>query len=364
MHKEITIATRYNARLFSIFVVLFMIASAIAISLFGNSLGPPVGDLTRIGGLSEKNYGFRQKALGFTENYFTVLSYNDLLAGKGKGQILVFGDSFSTPKDYNITWQNTLFERSGLNIDFVEIETLKEIRQFFHSDSFKNTPPRAVILEMGERTVFRRALPNMVQANCSTPPAIPALNLSPQTLSRIHWTQRADFASFDEQLSWGALALRFRVFTPKKTVNVALSQTDLFSSKQPDRLLIYQSDIIRHTKSAFLPLNPSAAAQKTVCAMHDVINAANGHSRVYLMIAPDKRSVYSPWIKADLPPKAVNFLEVFSEQPGNYYIDVFTALASAVRDGKKDIYFPNDTHWSAEGHALVGNIIADALSQR
>ncbi|MFT6556358.1 hypothetical protein [Sneathiella sp.] len=363
MHREITITNTHNAKLFSILIVLVMALCAIGISLFGNSLGPPVGDLTRIGGLSEKNYGFRREGIGFTDNHFTVLRYDDLMSGKGKGQILTFGDSFSTPKDHNITWQNTLYEKSGLTIDFVEIETLKEIRKFFQSDTFRKAPPKAIILEMGERTIFRRALPNMEQVNCAMPPKQPALTLSPQTVPRIRWKQRTDFASFDERLSWGALALRFRLLKPGKTVDVALSRSDLFSSSRSDRLLIYQSDIIRHTERAFLPMEPEVAAKKTLCAMHDVINAANGLSPVYLLIAPDKRSVYTPWIQTGLPPKAINFLEVFSKQAGSYYIDVFSPLSAAVHAGKKDVYFPNDTHWSAEGHAIVGSVIAETLGR-
>ena len=180
-------------------------------------------------------------------------------------------------------------------------------------------------------------------------------------VTRTRWKQREAFSSFDERMSWGALALRFRLFKPTKTIEVGLSTDTLFSSLRSDRLLIYHSDIIRHTADAFLPMTPEAAAKATVCAIRDMINDARDRTAVYVVLAPDKRSIYAPWITTPLPEKAVGFLDVLKGQLGGRYIDLFGPLSAAVHAGQKDLYFPNDTHWSASGHQLVGNTIADAI---
>ena len=131
-----------SATLFCIGIVAVMLFCAAGLSYFGGRLGPPIGDLTRIAGLSEKHYGFRGQGSGFAENHFTNLRYDDLLAGRGSGDIVVFGDSFSAAQTHNITWTNTLHARTGRSIDLVAVETLLEVRRYLQSAPFKSDPPR------------------------------------------------------------------------------------------------------------------------------------------------------------------------------------------------------------------------------
>jgi hypothetical protein len=360
---DVQMTDKRKSKLFCIGTVLMMLLCALGISLFGHSLGPPVGDLTRIGGLSEKKFGFRGTGSGFAENHFSILRYDDLITGHNNGEIVVFGDSFSAAQTENITWTNTLYTRSGRNIDFVNIETLREIRKYFKSEVFKKNPPEVVIVEMGERTVFRRARSIFEEANCALPIPPAPIQLRPVQVKRTKWVQRSDFSNFDERISWGALALRFRIFKPSKTIEVDLSNSNLFSNVYSNKLLLFQSDIIRHTAEALFPMSAKTASGATVCAVRDMINAAAGLSSIYIVIAPDKRSIYENWIQTPLPKKVINFPKVFANQFGDHYIDLYKPLVDFVRAGEKDVYFPNDTHWSDKGHTLVGNTIADAIGK-
>ena len=188
-----------------------------------------------------------------------------------------------------------------------------------------------------------------------------AARANPTEVTRTKWTRRTTFEGFDEIMSWGALSLRLRLFAASKTVVTNLSRSDLFSSVRADRLLIYHSDILRHTLPEIAPYDGAGATRATVCAIRDLVNAAQGRSRVFVTIAPDKRSIYENWIKERLPAKEVHFLESLPEPLTGAYIDLYGPLLRDVKNAVKDVYFPDDTHWSALGHARVGNLIADRI---
>jgi hypothetical protein len=286
------------------------------------------------------------------------------MSGEANESIIVFGDSFSAPQIGNITWTNSLHALTGRSVGRVEIEALKGIKDYFQSSAFRQTPPEVVIIEMAERTVFRRAQSLMDNANCaSVPPPLP-IELRPLDVERMTWMRRTNFNDFDELMSWGALSMRLQFLSGHKTVNVQLSRDDLFSNKLPDHLLIYHSDVLRHTASELLPYSGEEAEKASVCALRDLLHAAKDHSQVYVTVAPDKRSIYSEWIMSPLEPKEVDFTGALLGTLGGHYIDLYMPLLGDVSAGVRDVYFPNDTHWSAYGHARVGQVITDALVQK
>jgi hypothetical protein len=165
-------------------------------------------------------------------------------------------------------------------------------------------------------------------------------------------------------MSWGALSLRLQLISRHKTIHAKLNRNDLFSNKLSGHLLIYQSDVLRHKASELLPYNGTEVEQASVCALRDLLNAAEGLAQVYITVAPDKRSIYNAWITTPLERKEVNFTKVFVDALDGHYIDLYLPLLNDVLSGVRDVYFPNDTHWSGYGHARVGQIISDALAYK
>ncbi|RKF14750.1 hypothetical protein D6850_07675 [Roseovarius spongiae] len=353
-----------NARRYLAALALFMAVAGVVVAATGWRLGPPVGDLTRISGLSERDHGWRGEATGYVENQFTPLGQDALMSNGGGPGIVVFGDSFSAPQPGNISWLNILHERTGHPVTLVDIVGLAEIRAYFQSEQFAQNPPVAVIIEMGERTVFRRAKPLFGDPDCAPLAPAETIPMAPVKAAHRKWRQRDRFDNFDELMSWGALAIRLRLVAGAKTLDLPLTRDDLFSSRRADRLLIYRSDATRHTADAIAPWTGESAAEATICALRETIRAARGRAQVFVTVAPDKRTIYADWTAATLPAKATDFLGALPGTLSGRYIDLYTPLHAAVQEGVRDVYLPNDTHWSATGQEIVAGTILDRLAGR
>lgn len=349
------------ARLICAALAVTMLLSGAVLGFVAWRLGPPIGDLTRISGLSERLYGWQRTGQFYDQDHFRKVPLDTLIEEGSRGGIVVFGDSFSDAEKSGTSWLNALHEHTSAEIDFAEYATLEDVMQFIEAPTLKQHPPQAIILQMGERTVFRRAKPLMDGADCTEPrPPVP-FSARTTSLSTQPWNRRQAFDDFDELMSWGALAMRRRIFSSSKTVMVNLTRDDLFSSARSDQLLIFQNDISMHQPDALYPMNSEQAGEGIICALRHTINAA-GAIEVYVLVAPDKRTVFAPWITESLPDKAI---EIERLVPGNLngrYIDVFPAVRSQIESGQKDVYYPNDTHWSETTARLIGGIVSKTVA--
>ena len=338
-----------------------MICAGVLLGVTARGLGPPVGDLTRIGGLSERQFGWTRTAQGFARDYFQRPSLETLLSAGGHGGIVVFGDSFTDAENGNISWLNTLYAKTGADIDYVQYVTLEDVQAYLGAPGFDAAPPDAIIIQMGERTVFRRARPLFDDAGCVPPRPPDALAYGTGDVERMSWRQRTSFADFDELMSWGALAMRRRVLGAGRTVMVELTDSALFTSARSDTLLIYDSEITRHLPQAIAPLDRAAAETGIRCALRHVINTAGDRTEVYVLVAPDKRTVYAPWLANELPEKAVDVHTLLPGALSGRYISLLDLMRSQVRAGVRDVYFPNDTHWNDASAELVGIVVSETI---
>lgn len=350
-----------NARRLCLALAVLAALSGLGLAAFAWRLGPPVGDLTRISGLSETRHGWHRTAQRYVNEQFRKLPLETLLAEGPTTEIIVFGDSFTDAEHPGTSWLNALHSHTGATIAFTEYTTLTDVMALIAQPSFQAHPPKAMIVEMGERTVFQRARPLMQGADCAQPrPPVP-FAAAPVPAELEPWTRRTVFKDFDELLSWGALALRRRVFADGETVVVKLDRDDVFSSTVSDELLIFEHDISRHTPDTLLPLNAEDAGAGIVCAMRHVINAAP-LTEIYVLVAPDKRTVYAPWTVTELPPKALDIHGILSGMLNGRYISPLEMLQADVDAAVKDVYYPNDTHWSDETARKIGKVAAGFIS--
>ena len=88
---------------------------------------------------------------------------------------------------------------------------------------------------------------------------------------------------------------------------------------------------------------------------------ANRYSRFFLLVAPDRSTVYARAIAPNpvITPRPLSALTpLFDSLP---QISVTNALRAAVARGEKDVYLPNDSHWGWKGHAIVGETVVRHL---
>jgi hypothetical protein len=346
----------------AVFVSLIATFAA-GLSLFAWSLGPPVGDLTRVAGLSEYRYGWNGVSQGFSQNYFERTSLQELEAGADPGEILVLGDSYSFEQGNNITWTNTLHALTGRSIRLVELRTFKDVAQYFRSPAYAKNPPEVVVIETAERLVYRRSETSLDEAHvCSAILAPEPMVTRPIEVARSAETRRKSFADFDEMISWGALAARLKIFLPRKVMIAQMNTSAHFSSTSASSLLFYFEDVTNHLPSAFGSQHSDMLPGRIGCVLANLVAAGASHSSVYLTVAPDKRTLYEPFLTASLPPKKYDMLEIASAALGPAYIDLYSPLRAQVANQSLDVYWPNDTHWGALGHELVGKTIAKAIS--
>jgi len=129
--------------------------------------------------------------------------------------------------------------------------------------------------------------------------------------------------------------------SPTRQVLVKRLSQPLFSAQLSDRLLFWHDDIdnlVRQTPDGMLLLNENLNRMADLLARKGI--------KLYFMPAVDKYDLYSEYIVNNpYPPN--RFFERMRSLPKRYlFIDTKAILADGLRQGEKDLYYPDDTHWS------------------
>lgn len=341
-----------RARTFSILVVastLLLVAGAWLLAWW---FEPLYGDLTRLGGYPERDFGWNQAVDEFDP---PIASFGDWTRPV---DILVIGDSFANLRPRQ-QWQNVLAARTGWRIHTLDVHHV-DVAKLVRSPIYAANPPKVVIWNVVERDLVseygreRAGCPETViipPVGLATPAPLPsesAAVMRPRPWSSVNpgfvWTwiyhQAWRFASGED--SGGTLKLK-------------LSREDLFSSRISDQLLVYAND---ERKGAWKPADLDAVR----CALAGIALRfqANGITAFVTALAPDKSSAYGPWLRE--PEKIAesrlpDLLERF--QVPDARLDA--AVRKSVATGIRDVYMPDDTHWGGAGQALAAEAIMELL---
>jgi hypothetical protein len=125
-----------------------------------------------------------------------------------------------------------------------------------------------------------------------------------------------------------------------KTFVCELSQP-FFTSRDQRKLLFYRDDIRK------IPLS----TPRTVSLLNDNLNKLADMLRekgiqFYFMPCVDKYDLYSDYIVNNPYPRST-FFEELRKLPKRYvFIDTKAILLPELKKGEKDIFYPDDTHWS------------------
>jgi hypothetical protein len=361
--SEIAIdADRHAARRF-IGTFFALVLPALAVLVGFSVLEDPVrGDLTRVGGYSENDYGWAATHKRFVPPLVSS-------AYDRPHDIVVIGDSYSfyTPDqqtDPGAYWANYLAQLSGLSVAVIDIHSMTP-RELLDHPVFKAAPPRILILEMVERYVVRNLViePERWVGNdfdgCPAPGPSPRVSLGrPMRVEPVAWRRDTsiefNFARAVDVI-WKSARRRLGLADNTTVLNLPLDSRTLFSSAASDRLLVYQDEL--------LPADWSEEQiSLALCRLRAIQSAveANGRTAFLFVAAPDKLSVYAPHI-ADVHYRNMSRLAAIYADRHLSQARLLGPMREAMHSGITDLYLPNDTHWGPPGHEVAARAAIAAL---
>ena len=339
---------RYNL------VLLTLLASVIlAICGLAAYMEPLSGDLTRIGGYLENDYGWQGEQDCFAEPLFTWAS--SIAEYDRYYDVVLLGDSFSKPTRVG-GWQNYLIATTGLAMIAFSTEDCS-LPTVLGSEGYLNHPPRVFIYQLVERNLWfdhRTFVPRADQLLTAptsrnagllacTPLAVEPTP-RPRHMSTGGWPS-IDLDAASSYLYKATLRYFFDL-NLTQTVRIELARGGLFSSRSSHSLLIYDDDLLKAgVKRADITLIAASIAARAGRA------ESNGLTRFMTLIAPDKLTAYSDFIDPEY--RDLSIIPALAEEPGLNLIRLDTPLRAAIRNGEIDVYLPNDTHWGEAGCQIV-----------
>jgi hypothetical protein len=322
------------------------------------SFEPLVGDLTRLGGLAEKDYGWN----GEEEQFVPPLAEQANL--DSQYPIIVLGDSFSTRTSadrqtpYGSFWTDFLAADTGLRVGVFNIEKYS-LADILGSHAVQRNPPRLIVLELSERMLKQRLGRGNV---CGDEGGRVIPSLSPETPAPVPTRFRRNTIpppaeAFVDQIAdhWRKDVFRFAfgdAVTPTRLL--PLARADLFTSRRPAQLLIYADDLLKVGWS-------DVDWQTSRCALlaDQSRVMANGRTSFVFVLAPDKSSAYARWLPAgpwqvDAAPRLALAADLRMPR-------VDLALRAEIAAGMRDVYLPDDSHWSTAGSRIVARSVIEYM---
>ena len=356
--------------LFLLMLVLIPVAGLFALGVYLQPLNENSG-LTRMGFYSEREFGWNKPQLTFPS---TKLEFPTSAADSGRygryHDVVVLGDSFSRIWPI-LQWQNHLVEKTGWSVATLNINKIG-LEQVLASQVFHKHPPRVLIVESVERY-----LPNILEksaSNCGKTPTPLQSNRGYASTAFMQSTQSDNLLPgttqpVDRDKPWSELNLGYvrgyiwNSLLRKLTgdAHTAASKVELirpapFSSRNQHAMLVFDQDFKKVKRWKEEGMTEMVCRIK---AMRRQVEA-NGHTRFVLMVPPDKLTVYADFIRD----KGLRDSSTLGELSGNLpevmpRLDL--ALISAAREGKQDVYLPDDTHWGSNGSQIAAETLLNFL---
>jgi len=328
-----------------VFLIIFLSFLA---ELFHFKLTPITGDLTRIGMHSEFDFGgtkteyFFRPALSKMAEIDTIDDYD----------IIVIGDSFST-KNLDKAWHNFLQRDLGLSIGVFDI-TKYNLEDIVKSEVYKNNPPKILIYQSVERNLPSRSYSQSPCLSINGITTFKPLKPSPLDIKPQPALKNLDLSL---QIDRGLRYLKKVLIPNKKTQILDLSTDELFTNNSSDRLLIFSEDI---ENKRHLLLSDWKKIRCGLLEYQDLVQS-NHKTRFVALIAPDKLTAYSKFLK-DYNASNLSRYDFLTADQRLNIVPLNLYFEEAHKKNQKDIYLPNDTHWSSSGNKLVGDAVLDYLT--
>ncbi len=327
-----------NFRKYSLILIYSFFVIAIIIWTMEFYFERLYGDLTRVGGFAERDFGWQVTQPEIPLEQFKSFPLNE-------ADIVVVGDSFSAGR----IWQTKLINE-GLKVNTLTWHGLKSqdnlpnnLGEVLRTGGFKG---HYVIIESIERVLQRRS---KLLIEIPLPISVD-LSLPPQPISR---RERISFEKPNGG-DWGTKTLYHKIKLsldlPEKYLKsgwvqpIKFDGCQLFSHRLCHYMLFIESDFKKDTFNSI----------ENILYVNKNIQAA-GFQPIW-MIVPDKATVYLGYGKFSQYPYQ-NIWQLFAQYPELIAPDLGSAFIKQSRV-IKDFYLPNDTHLSTNGYLYLGEFMA------
>ncbi|MES0873936.1 alginate O-acetyltransferase AlgX-related protein [Sinimarinibacterium thermocellulolyticum] len=346
-------------------LVAVFAAFAIGIAWYGATVPPYVGDLTRLGGYSEDDFGWTEPQARFDPPLYHAHRYDAPV------DVLIFGDSMSLHRSGEQTdpgsyWPNYLAARTGWRVAALHRHdwTLDDVLQ--HA-VYRQAPPRVLIVQFAERAIvglerITAGYGNGSGCDGAATPVFDPLPLRPLGRQPLPLPPPRPSAR-GVDFSLGAHHLKRRVLTQllpsawQPVRRFALDRAGLFSSRRDRELLVFADDLRK------LDMTPDQLARQR-CALREIQDAvqASGKTVLLVLVVPDKLSTYRAHLPA-LPPDYPEVPALLAAAGGLQLVRVDRVFDAAVKAGVRDLFLPNDTHPGVAGHRLIADAVMHSLRE-
>ena len=345
----------YNRILISVFAILFVI-----ITIFVVWIDPYHGDLCRIGGYRENDYGWNKPQKKFKDCHYTIgtnLSDYDQYY-----DVVTIGDSFSLNEKQG--WQNHLALSTGSKVLTFHRRSVNASSLLNHHQ-FLKTPPKFFIFQVVENGIQTALFDIPLDVDLLQKQEV--ARTKPFKQNKVNYDDLVESFSRDiDRKPSMDTALHYIKTNLKQSLGSRLKAKSyklkpdvvMFSNNKPNEALFFHLDELKLSISD----EEWAIIEKRFATLQYQVQS-NEKTKFLAMIAPDKTTTYAHFIKG-LPEKYRGAIECM---PKNHYVnwinleEKFKANLLS-QNPIKDLYLPNDTHWGYEGYKLVGNFISDKLS--
>ena len=333
-------------------VIVPVVAVLAATSLF---LQPYDGGLTRLGGYPEKLYGWNAPQQRFFKPLYQQFKTREAVY-RVPADVVVLGDSFTFSEQ--VSWPNYFVKQTGLRLQSFRIDKTP-IEHVLESDTFRTHPPRIIIYESVERSLWERSQRDVTDCRLqpqrhAMPLRVAPLPIEPEPFLRDTHTTLLNFPLSLNFLT-KAVPREYLGHDRTPVARLALTRPVAFSSTEARQLLVYKDDLDK------IHWNPEMW-EKIRCNLVDLQNRvqANGYTFFIALVAPDKLSAYSDLLEEQRFAHLSRF-DLLAADPELHLPRVDLSLKSAVRNNVMDVYLNNDTHWGANGYALVARELTEYL---
>lgn len=332
------------------FIKYFMLTGVLPVFLLffaGLYIQPVSGDLTRLGNLPERDFGWnaRQQQLTIKESIRTP-----------SPKIVVVGDSFSirniwqsiaAENDERLTFLTFDWKSFSNNVGCLE-KWLPTIKDEYPSCA-------VVIIETIERDFLGRFHSKNTRCPNNTKQPVSVKQGYTESIRTVDLMNAMPDPIYALKSIVNSLH-EFKKIEKKKDVFVApLTQSGLFSNKKSDLLLYYENDSLKKDWAK----NEVQEAMDNAARIQHL--AKNKGITLLFAVVPDKSTAYASYFRYpqfSVPPP--NIWTEFDRQ-GINQIDLQQVLVPVV-NAYQDLYLPNDTHIGSAGYMLMGKAISDRLN--
>jgi len=344
----------YNTIIFSIVLLVWIVVFTI---LYRNE--PLNGDLTRIGGYREAEFGWNNPREEFEKDLFHVAQHIDEY--DQYYDVVVLGDSFTLYSE-KIAWVNYFIEKTGYSVLAIHFDHT-DIHTLLASPQFTATPPRMLIYQSVERSLVEhllregRVASRVVNDHDIQNPA-PALSFQPIKTVKQMVNRKRTWDDIERGFS-DTVSYIQRALMKDENADMALlldmkdTARGVFSSVNQHGLLITREDISR---KAFSDDKITEAA----VILHDIHHAvsSNGKTHFSLLVFPDKLSIYEEFLE-DQSWGGLSILSKLNRHYGLLRLDRY--FKEAVHINTIDLYMPNNTHTSSIGNKIAAEKLLEFL---